>query len=118
MQTKSTNNRTVKRLTEEETDDRSATSSDSNESIHPINEIKKIEEKIKHYTATVKIKGIKKQFIIDIGSPIKLMPPDEEILKSIGKPEVLNKYQDVNHNEEKFRGKLPGKNSGKLRIRE
>ena len=51
------NNRTVKKLTEDETDDRDETSSDSEESIHHIREIKKIEEKNKHYTATVKING-------------------------------------------------------------
>ena len=55
------NNRTVKRLTEEEPDDRNETSSESDESIHDIKEIKKIEEKNKHYTATVKINGKKER---------------------------------------------------------
>ena len=41
---KYTNNRTVKTLTEEESDERSGTSSESNESIHHIKEVKKIEE--------------------------------------------------------------------------
>ena len=54
------NNRTVKRLTEEEADDQDETSSESNESIHHIKEIKKIEEKHKHYAATVKIHGKKR----------------------------------------------------------
>ena len=47
----------MKTLTEEEIDDRDETSSESEESIHHIREIKKIEEKNKHYTATVKING-------------------------------------------------------------
>ena len=42
---KYTNNRTVKKLTEEETDDRHETSSESEESLHLIREIKKIEVK-------------------------------------------------------------------------
>ena len=53
------NNRTVQKLTEEETDDRDETSSDSGESLHNIREMKKIEENKKHYTATVKINGNK-----------------------------------------------------------
>ena len=80
----SSNNRTVQKLTEEEIDDPSETSSESNESIHHIQEIKEIEKKNKHYTATVKINGKKKKFIIDIGSPITIMPPVEEILISTG----------------------------------
>ena len=47
------NNRTVKRPTEE-TDDHVETSTDSDESIHHIKENRTIEEKNKHYTATVK----------------------------------------------------------------
>ena len=54
-------NRTVKRLTEEKPDDRSETTSQSNKNIHHINEIEKIEENIKHYTATVKINEKKKK---------------------------------------------------------
>ena len=104
-----TNNRTVKKLTEEETEDRSETSSESDESIHHIKEIKKIEEENKHYTATVKINGIKEEFIIDTGSPITIMPPDEKILKLIELQKITNRYQDVNKNEVKFRGNIPVK---------
>ena len=42
---KYTNNRTVKKQTDKEPDDRSKTSSESNRSIHHIKEIKKIEKK-------------------------------------------------------------------------
>ena len=69
----------MKQLTEEEIDDRDETLSESEESIHQIRERKKIEEKSKHYTATVEINGKKKEFIIDTGSPITIMPPDETI---------------------------------------
>ena len=98
---KYTINRTVKQLTEEKIEERNETSSESDESIHHIKEIKKIEEK-KHYTATVKIKGIKKEFIIDTGSPITKMPPDEKILKIAELQKITNRYQDVNKNVTKL----------------
>ena len=44
----------MKRLTEEETDDRDKTSSELYESLHHIEEMKKTDEKNTHYTATVK----------------------------------------------------------------
>ena len=102
---KYTNNRTVKQLTEEEIEEQNETPSESDESIHHIKEIK-IEEKNKHYTATVKNKW-KKEFIIDTGSPITIMPPDEKILKIAEFQKITNRYQDVNKNKVKFRGKIP-----------
>ena len=87
---KYTNNRTVKQLTEEEIEKQNETSSESDDSIHHIKEIKKIEEKNKHYTATVKINGIKKEFIIDTGSVITIMPPDEKILKIAELQKITN----------------------------
>ena len=80
--------------------------SESDESIHHIKELKKF-EKSKHYTATVKFNGIKKEFMIDTGSPITIMPPDEKVIKSTGIQKVTNRYQDVNKNEIKFCGKIP-----------
>ena len=35
------------------------------------------------------------------------MPPDDEILKSAEIQKITNRYQDVNKNEVKFRGKIP-----------
>ena len=101
------NNRTVKRLTEEETNDPDESTSDSEESIHHIKEIKKINEMNKHFTATVQINGIKKEFIIDTGSPTSKMPPDERIMKAPEIQKITNRYPDVNKNEVKFRGKIP-----------
>ena len=64
------NNRTVKRLTEEETIEPDESSDESNESIHYIKEIKKIEETKKHYTATIKINGVRNDFeSVDWGIP-------------------------------------------------
>ena len=54
-------NSPVKQLSEEEIGDRDETSSESEESIHHIGEIKKIEEKNEHYTATVTSNGKKKK---------------------------------------------------------
>ena len=61
----------------------------------------------KHFTAVVRVNGIKKEFIIDTGSPISIMPPDERIMKSTEIQKITNRYQDVNINEVKFRGKIP-----------
>ena len=35
------------------------------------------------------------------------MPPDERIIKSTEIQKITNRYQDVNKNEVKFRGKIP-----------
>ena len=99
------NNRTVKRLTEEETNEPNESTSDSDESFHHIKEIKKINEMNKHFTATVQSIVIKKEFIIDTGSPVSIMPPDKIIMKAIEIQKITNRYQDVNKNEVKFRGK-------------
>ena len=80
--------------------------SESDESIHHIKEIKKINEMNKHFTAVVQVYGVKKEFIIDTGSPISIMPPDERIMKSTEIQKITTRYQDVNKNEVKFRGKI------------
>ena len=99
--------RTVKRLTEDEMNEPNESSCESEEDIQQIKEIKKIEETNKHYTAIVKINGIAKEFIIDTGSPISIMPPDKRIMKPTEIQKVANRYQDVNKIEVKFRGKIP-----------
>ena len=101
------NNRTVKRLTQEEMNEPDESTSESDESIHHIKEIKKINEMNKHFTAVVRVNGVKKEFVIDTGSPISMMPPDERIIKSTEIQKITNRYQDVNKNEVKFRGKIP-----------
>ena len=55
----------------------------------------------------MKINGITKEFIIDTGSPISIMPPDQRIMKLTEIQKVTNRYQDVNKNEVKFRGTIP-----------
>ena len=63
------NNRTVKKLTEEVENEPNDSLSASDESIRHIEELKKIEEKQKHYKAKKEINGIQKELIIDTGSP-------------------------------------------------
>ena len=101
------NNRTVKRLTEDEMNEPNESSCESEESINHIKEIKKIEETDKHFTANVKINGVMKEFIIDTGSLISIMPPDKRIMKPTELQKVSNRYQDVKKNEVKFRRKIP-----------
>ena len=55
--------------------------SESDESIHHLEEMKNIEEKQKYYTARTKINGIQKESIIDTDSPVTIMPFDEQIVK-------------------------------------
>ena len=95
----------MKRLTEEETNESNESSDESNESIHHIKEIN-IERTNKHYTATIKINGVRKEFIIDTGSPITLMPMDKRIVKPTEIQKVTNRYQDVSKNEVKSGGKF------------
>ena len=54
-----------------------------------------------------KINGIEKKFLVDTGSPISIMPVDEKILKQTEIQNVKQRYQDINKNEMKFRGKIP-----------
>ena len=97
----------MKRLTAEEMNELDESTSESDESIHHIKEIKKINEMNKHFTAVIRNNGVKKELIIDTGSPISIMPPDERITKSTEIQKISNRYQDVNKNEVKFRGKVP-----------
>ena len=52
---------------------------------------------------------MKKEFIIDTGSPKTIIPPDERIMKHTEIQKITNRYQDVNKNEVKFRRKNPVK---------
>ena len=96
----------MRKLTEEETEPKESMS-ESDESIYRIEEIKNIVEQQKHYTAKIKINGTSKKIIIDIGSPVTIMPLDEQIMKTTEIQKITNRYQDVNKNEVKFRGKIP-----------
>ena len=101
------NNRTVRKLTEEEETEPNESMSEPDESIYHIEEIKNIVEQQKHYRAKIKINGTPKEFIIDTGSPVTIMPLYEQIMNKTEIQKKRNRYQDVNKNEVKFRGKKP-----------
>ena len=81
--------------------------SESDESIYHIEGIKNIVEQQKLYTAKIKINETPKEFIIDTGSPVTIIPLDEQIMYTTEIQKITNRYQDVNKNEVKIRGKIP-----------
>ena len=97
----------MKKLIEETANETNESLSESEESIHHIEEIKNIEEKQKNHTAKLKITGIQKEFIIDTGSPVTIMPFDERMVNQTEIQKITNRYQNVNKNEVKFRGEIP-----------
>ena len=82
-------------------------SDESETSIHRIERVNRIIDRNKYLTTVVKINGTEKEFVIDTGSPISIMPADNTILKESEIQKVRHRYQDVNKNEVKFRGKIP-----------
>ena len=50
----------------------------------------------------MKINGTEKEFIIDTGSPISIMPADNTLMKDNEIQKVKHRHQDVNKNEVKF----------------
>ena len=82
-------------------------SDESETSIYRIEEINRITDKNKYLTAKVKVNGIEKEFIVDTGSPISIMPADGQILKKTEMQKKKHRYQDVNKNEVRFRGQIP-----------
>ena len=97
--------RKVRNVTEDESEIIGGESDESETSIHRIERINRITDRNKCLTAVVKVNAIEKEFIVDTGSPISTMPVDEKILKQTEIQKVKQRYQDVNKNEVKFRGK-------------
>ena len=105
--------RWVRNITEEESEAIGGESDESETSINRMERINRITDKNKYLTTTVKINGIKKEFIVDTGIPISIMPADENINKRTEIQKVKHQYQDV-----KKRSKIPGKDTSWYRIRE
>ena len=97
----------MRKLTKEEETEPKESVSESDESIYHIEDVKNIVEQQKHYTAKIKINRTPKEFIIDTGSSVTIMPLDQQIMKTTEIQKITNRYQDVNKNEVKFRGKIP-----------
>ena len=99
--------RKVRNVTEDESEVIGGESDESETSINRIERINRITDRNKYLTTTVKVNGIEKEFIVDTGSPISIMPADENIMKQTEIQKIEHRYQDVNKNEVKFRGKIP-----------
>ena len=77
---KKTCRRKVQNVTEK-TETIGGESDESESSIHRIEKINRITDKNKYLTAKKKVNGIEKEFIVDTGSPISIIPADQSILK-------------------------------------
>ena len=99
--------RKVRNITEEKSETIGEESDESETSIHRIERVNRITDRNKYLTATVEVNGIEKEFIVDTGSPISIMPVDENIMKQTEIQKVKHRYQDLNKKEVKFRGKRP-----------
>ena len=99
--------RKVPNITEEKSETIGEESDESETSIHRIERLNRITDRNKYLTATVKVNFIEKDFIVDTGSPISIMPVDENIMKRTEIQKVKHRYQNVDKNEVKFRGKIP-----------
>ena len=97
--------RKVRNVTNDEAEAIGGESEYSETRIHRLERINRMTDRNKFLTAVVKINGIEKEFIVDTGSPISIMPVDEKIMKRTEIQKVKQRYQDVNKNEVKFRGK-------------
>ena len=89
-------------LTNEETYEPIESNSESEESINHLGETKTIEDGQKQYAAVIQVKRMNKEFIIDSGSLVTLMPPDERILRNTKNQKIRIRYQNVNKNDVKF----------------
>ena len=58
-----------------------------------------------HYGIEMKINGKKQKFTIDTGSPVIIMPYDQQIHNTKESKPMKERYQDVNKNEVEFMGK-------------
>ena len=52
------------------------------------------------------IAGTEKKLIVDTESPVKMLPPDKEMMEDNKIVPITRNYQDVNKNEIEFTGKI------------
>ena len=67
----------IKKITERQ----EAEESDTDTSINIKTEIKHLTDRRNHITMTLKIDGTEKEFIVDTGSPVTILPSDKQIMK-------------------------------------
>ena len=64
--------------------------------------IKHVTDRKKHITMTIKTEGTEKEFIIDTGSPVTMLPPEKEVLKYKKIKPITIKNLEFNKDEVKF----------------
>ena len=80
--------RKVQNITEEKTTAIGGDSDESESSACRIERKNRITDRNKYQTAKVKVNGIEKEFTVDTGSPISIMPADEDYRR---RPKFKNK---------------------------
>ena len=99
--------RQKRNVTEDESEAIGGEFEESETCIHRIEKINRITDRNKCLRAVIEINCFEKEFIVDTGSTISIMPVDEKIMKQTEIQKVKQRYQDVNKNEVEFRGKIP-----------
>ena len=99
--------RKIPNVTEEETTRIGNESDQAYSSIYRIEKINRITDKRKHLTTSVKMNGTEKSFIVDSGSPVPIMPADDNIVKKTKIQNLKHRYQDLNKKGVKFCGQIP-----------
>ena len=102
---RSNNNRTVRKLTEEELKDPNESMSESDESIRQIEEFKNVEEKQNLCTTIIEVNAVQYELIIDRGALVTIMPLDERIVAQFGKTEDNKPVPRYQQNRRENRGK-------------
>ena len=99
--------RKIQNVTEEDITAVGKESDQSEATIYRIEILNRITDKNKCQTSTVKVNGIETYVVVDTGSPISIVPVDENISEKTEIQKVRNRCQDVCKNEVKFRGQIP-----------
>ena len=98
--------RKIQNVTENENTAIGKETGETESSSYRIEKINKVVDKNKYLTTTVRINGKEKEFVLDTGSPISIMPAGNEILKKSDIQKTKHHYQDVSKNEVKIRRNL------------
>ena len=75
-------------------------------SLNILNEIKHVTDRRNHITMAIKFNGAEKEFTVDTGSPVTIIPPDKPLIKDKKTLPITRKNQDVNINATNFTGRI------------
>ena len=73
--------------------------------INHLEELVTIGNRRKFYIERMQVIGIRRQFIVDAGAPVTIVPPDERITENSEIQKIKNRYENVNKNGVKVRRK-------------